>query len=246
LLKESGLLPDRLTALLATLPGPEFRPATTSTQEQGWAVAAAVALGQNMRGLRIGLGERTLESRGVALASLAGDATARNLGDATVFSAVSITGVPTEPLPADRAGMRLRRQFFALDGRPLNLEAVRQGQSFLLLIEAQSETNETHQAMIQQGLPAGWEIADRLGPGDVPNMQWLGTLTETEAQPALDDRYAAAVQLAPGRNFARLAVRLRAVTAGRFELPGGEVADMYRPAVHARQNTARVAVLPAE
>lgn len=246
LLKESGLLPDRLTALLATLPGPEFRPQVTSTQEQGWAVAAAVALGQNMRALRVGLGDRTLESRGVALASLAGNATARNLGDAPVFSAVSITGVPTQPMPAERAGLRLRRQFFALDGQPLDLSRLRQGQSFILLIEAQSETGESHQAMIQQGLPAGWEIADRLGPGDVPNMQWLGTLTETVAQPALDDRYAAAVELTQGQSFARLAVRIRAVTAGRFELPGGEVADMYRPAIHARQNTVRVAVLPAD
>ena len=246
LLKESGLLPERLTTLLGTLPGPEFRPQATSTQEQGWAVAAAVALGQNMRALRVGFGDRTLETRGVAIAAMTGDVQAQNMGDGPVFSAVSITGVPTEPLPAERAGMRLRRLFFALDGQPLDLSRVRQGQSFILLIEAQAESGEQHQAMIQQGLPAGWEIADRLGPGDVPNMQWLGTLTETEAQPALDDRYAAAVTLNTSRNFARLAVRIRAVTAGSFELPGGEAADMYRPAIHARQNSVRVSVLPAD
>ena len=142
--------------------------------------------------------------------------------------------------------MRLMRRFFTLDGQPLNLETLRQGQSFVLLFEAQAETGEAHQAMIMQGLPAGWEIADRIAAGDVPNMQWLGTLTETVALPALDDRYAAAVDLTPQRNFARLAVRLRAVTAGPFELPGGEVADMYRPAIHARQATVRVGVLPAE
>ncbi|HYF09461.1 MAG TPA: alpha-2-macroglobulin family protein, partial [Acetobacteraceae bacterium] len=246
LLRESGLLPERLTQLMGTLPGPEFRPATTSTQEQGWAVAAAVTLGQNLRALRVGLDGRTIEARGVALAALHGDAVARNLGDAPVYSSVSITGVPVQPLPAERNGLRIRRLFFTPEGQPLNLDALRQGQSFILLIEAQSETGETHQAMIQQGLPAGWEIADRMGPGDVPNMQWLGTLTETEAQPALDDRYAAAVELSPGRNFARLAVRLRAVRAGRFELPGGEVADMYRPAIHARQTTVRVGVLPRD
>ena len=39
-----------------------------------------------------------------------------------------------------------------------------------------------------------------------------------------------------------LAVRVRAVTPGRFELPGMEAQDMYRPGVFARQNTGRVVV----
>ena len=44
----------------------------------------------------------------------------------------------------------------------------------------------------------------------------------------------------------RVAVRLRAVTPGEFELPGAEVSDMYRPGVFARQATARIKVLTAE
>jgi hypothetical protein len=44
----------------------------------------------------------------------------------------------------------------------------------------------------------------------------------------------------------RLAVRLRAVTPGTFELPGAEVADMYRPAVFARQAAARITIVAAE
>jgi uncharacterized protein YfaS (alpha-2-macroglobulin family) len=39
-------------------------------------------------------------------------------------------------------------------------------------------------------------------------------------------------------------VRLRAVTPGVFELPGAELADMYRPGIFARQNTGRITVLP--
>jgi uncharacterized protein YfaS (alpha-2-macroglobulin family) len=41
----------------------------------------------------------------------------------------------------------------------------------------------------------------------------------------------------------RIAVRLRAVTPGSFELPGAELADMYRPAIFARQGANRIAVL---
>ena len=44
-----------------------------------------------------------------------------------------------------------------------------------------------------------------------------------------DDRYAAVVALTGEKPDFRLAVRLRAVTPGTFELPGAEVADMYRP-----------------
>jgi uncharacterized protein YfaS (alpha-2-macroglobulin family) len=52
------------------------------------------------------------------------------------------------------------------------------------------------------------------------------------------------VTLEGENRVARIAVRLRAVTAGRFELPGAEARDMYRPAFFARQNTGRIAVLP--
>ena len=42
----------------------------------------------------------------------------------------------------------------------------------------------------------------------------------------------------------RVAVRLRAVTPGDFELPGAELSDMYRPGVFARQGVNRIKVLP--
>jgi uncharacterized protein YfaS (alpha-2-macroglobulin family) len=100
--------------------------------------------------------------------------------------------------------------------------------------------------MIQHGLPAGWEIAARLAGGDVPGMAWLGKLSEPEAQPAADDRYAAVVMLTPEEPSFRLAVRLRAVTPGSYELPGAEVADMYRPGVFARQAAGRIAIVGAE
>ena len=54
---------------------------------------------------------------------------------------------------------------------------------------------------------------------------------------------AAILDLTPEAPEFRLAIRLRAVTAGRFELPGAQVEDMYRPQVYARQNTGRIIVL---
>jgi uncharacterized protein YfaS (alpha-2-macroglobulin family) len=243
LLKESGVAQDRLPNLLGRLPGADLTPAVTNTQEQAWAVAAASVLGRDGRPVRVTFDGRDLPTAPVVGAALTSAGEARNRGDAPVAQAVSIAGVPTSPLPAASQGMRVARRFFAMDGQPLNLDALRTGTEFVLLLEARALTGERHQAMILQGLPAGWEITARLPAGDIQGMPWLGTLTETEAQPARDDRYAAAVTLTTEAPLSRLAVRLRAVTPGRFELPGMEAQDMYRPGVFARQNTARIAVL---
>ncbi|WP_439550851.1 MG2 domain-containing protein [Falsiroseomonas sp.] len=246
LLRESGVAQDRLPALMARLPGADLTPATTNTQEQAWAIAAAFVLGRDGRPVRIAVGDRDLPVQPIVTQALTAATTARNRGDAPVAQAVSITGVPTSPLPAASQGMRVARRFYDLAGQPVNLDTLRAGASIILLLEARNTTNDRMQAMITQGLPAGWEIAGRLGPGDVPGMPFLGTLTAPESQPARDDRFAAAVELTAEQPLARLAVRLRAVTAGRFELPGLEAQDMYRPGVFARQNAARIVVLPAE
>jgi uncharacterized protein YfaS (alpha-2-macroglobulin family) len=244
LLRESGLMADRLSAMLTTLPGGELTPFGTSTQEQAWAVLAAQVLGQGTRAATVAVNGSALPARPVVSVPLSGLGTARNLGTAPVWQSVSITGIPREALPAAREGFRVLRRFYATNGEPLNLDTLRQNASFILLIELRAETNQRHEAMIIHGLPAGWEIASRLPAGDIQGMAWLGTLTEADSQPALDDRFAAAVTLTPQRPFARLAVRLRAVTPGTFELPGGEAQDMYRPGIFARQNAARITVLP--
>lgn len=235
-----------MAALQGRLPGPELTPGGTSTQEQAWAVLAGAALGRDGRPVRVSIDGRAETPAPVVSVALSGPVTARNTGGAAVWQSLSVTGIPAQPAPAGRGGMRIARRFLDLAGQPLNLEALRQNTVFVLLLEGRAETQEAHRAMLQQGLPAGWEIVGRLGAGEVAGMPWLGTLTKTTASPALDDRFAAALELTPAAPEFRLAVRLRAVTAGRFELPGAEVADMYRPQVFARQNTGRVTVLPAE
>jgi uncharacterized protein YfaS (alpha-2-macroglobulin family) len=77
-------------------------------------------------------------------------------------------------------------------------------------------------------------------------MAWLGELSQTEAQPAADDRFAAVLALTPEAPAFRIAVRLRAVTPGSYEIPGAELSDMYRPAIYARQAANRISVLAPE
>jgi uncharacterized protein YfaS (alpha-2-macroglobulin family) len=170
----------------------------------------------------------------------------RNLGDQAVLRTVSATGVPVTALAAARSGMRLGRQFMTMDGQPLDLDKLRQNTIFVLVLEGRAEDGQPHRAMLQHGLPAGWEIAGRFGAGDAPGLSWLGGLSEVEAQPAADDRYAAVVALTAEKPAFKLAIRVRAVTPGTYELPGAEVADMYRPGVFARQNAGRITVQALE
>ncbi|TDG33833.1 alpha-2-macroglobulin family protein [Paracraurococcus ruber] len=246
LLKESGVLAERLPEVIGRLPGAEFTPALANTQELAWAVGAAAVLGRDGRPVRVAVNGREEASAPQLAVALTAPGTARNLGPGPLWSAVSVTGIPAQPAPAGRSGLRIARRFLDLAGQPLNLDQLRQNRVFVLLLEGRAETGQRLRALVQQGLPAGWEIVGRLGEGEVAGMPWLGTLTGAEAMPALDDRFAAALELTPEAPEFRLAVRLRAVTAGRFELPGAQVEDMYRPATYARQNTGRVAVLPAE
>jgi uncharacterized protein YfaS (alpha-2-macroglobulin family) len=245
LLKESGLLPARLATLVSDLPGPNLAPDTLNTQEQAWTAAAAAVLGRDGRPAELMLGNNVRLTAPVISLALTAPETVRNLGRNAVYQSVSDTGVPVVAPPAARAGMRVTRQFFNLDGTPLKLDDLHQNTVFVLLLEGHAEDGQPHRAMLLQGLPAGWEIAGRIAGGPAPGMPWLGTLSDTEAQPAADDRFAAVIDLDAKTPAFRVAVRLRAVTPGEYEIPGAALSDMYRPALFARQASNRITVLGA-
>ncbi|MGI4950468.1 MAG: alpha-2-macroglobulin family protein [Janthinobacterium lividum] len=245
LLKESGLLGDRLPGLIARLPGADLRPEALSTQEQAWAAAAAAVLGREGRPVRLTVDGRP-ETGPLVTVALTAPSMVRNTDEQPVWQSLSTTGIPLEPPPAARNQMRVSRRFFTLGGDPLNLDALKQNTIFVLLVEGRAEDGQDHRAMLLQGLPAGWEIAGRLAAGKTSGMPWLGELTETESQPATDDRFAATMLLGADQPGFRVAVRLRAVTPGTFELPGAVLSDMYRPGVFARQVTGRIKVLAPE
>jgi uncharacterized protein YfaS (alpha-2-macroglobulin family) len=246
LLKESGLLPDRLARLQGSLPGANLSVNGLSTQEWAWLAAAGAVLGRDGRPTRITLDGRALDPAPVVQVALTGPSQAKNLGDRPVWQSVMVRGVPIEAPPASRAGMRVSRRFFTLDGAPLDLDQLKQNTVFILELEGRAEDGQDHQALVMQGLPAGWEIAGRFGSGKQPGMDWLGELSDTDAQPAADDRFAAILPLTGGAPSFRVAVRLRAVTPGDYEFPGAELSDMYRPAVYARQAANRGKVLAPE
>jgi uncharacterized protein YfaS (alpha-2-macroglobulin family) len=244
LLRESGLLPERLTRLVASLPGANLAPGDLATQDQAWAASAAAVLGRDAKPTQMAIDGQIQPRVPVLTVAVARNLQAHNLSDQAVWQSFAASGVPLVAAPAARSQMRVTRKFLNLDGSTLDLDHLRQNAMFVLLLEGRAEDGQDHQAMLLQGLPAGWEIAGRFTDGKVPGMDWLGELSATDAQPAGDDRYGAVLSLTSDGPSFRVAVKLRAVTPGSYELPGAEVSDMYRPAVFARQGANRVSVLP--
>ena len=244
LVQESGLMPGRLPEIRAALPGANLDPDTLNTQEQAWGGAAAAALGAGAAPVSLVADGKALGPAPTVSVALTGMTKLANPGTIPLPGSLTVQGVPVKAPMAARAGMTVKRQFFALDGTTLNPDKLTQNTVFLLVIDGSATDGQDHQAMLIAGLPAGWEIAGRFPGGAVPGMDWLGTLSTPDSQAAADDRYAAAVSLSSDQSDFRLAVMLRAVTPGSFEYPGMVLADMYRPSIFARQNTVHISVLP--
>ena len=98
-------------------------------------------------------------------------------------------------------------------------------------VEGRAEDGQDHQAMMLQGLPAGWEIAGRFGAGKQAGMDWLGELSDTRRAA----RGGRPLRGGAGADRAGAVVPRRGPAArrdaGRLRMPGAELSDMYRPAV---------------
>jgi uncharacterized protein YfaS (alpha-2-macroglobulin family) len=245
LLSEADLLRDRIPALLDRLPPNEATPRYLSTQEMAWAVAAAAATGRDGRPVSLAVDGRALPPAPRVVAPVGTGI--RNDGAEPVWITFSATGIPRAPLAAGREGLRITRRFLNRDGTPTNLDQVRQNDTFFIVIEGRADTNQPHRALAVHLLPAGWEIEPlRLGAGIPEGFPFLGELSDPVGLALRDDRFAAAFDLTADAPVFRTAFAVRAVTAGAFALPGGEVFDMYRPRFFARQAEGRISILPRD
>jgi uncharacterized protein YfaS (alpha-2-macroglobulin family) len=244
LVQESGLMAGDLPAIRATLPGANLDPDALNTQEQAWGGAAAAALGANARPISLIADGRALGPAPTLSLPVHGMVTLRNPGTTPLAGSLVIQGVPVNAPAAARHGMEVHRLFYGTDGSTVDPDKLPQNSVFIMVITGRATDSQDHQAMVLAGLPAGWEIAGRFPAGTVDGMGWLGTLSDTDAQAAADDRYAAALSLTSDHPDFRLAVMLRAVTPGTYDYPGITLADMYRPGIFARQNTVHINVLP--
>jgi uncharacterized protein YfaS (alpha-2-macroglobulin family) len=169
-----------------------------------------------------------------------------NAGSGALWRTVTVRGVPTASPPASGQGLSVSKRYLTFTGNDADPGALTQGQRVIVLITGDSAQGRSLPLVIDDALPAGFEVEMTLGADDAKAgpFKFLGDLSAPDVQEARDDRYIAAMDVEGGKSF-RLAYVARAVTAGDFYLPGAEARDMYRPSVFSRSAGARAKIAPA-
>lgn len=213
----------------------------SSTQEDGWTLLAAAALGSSTT-------DGTISLNGEALAApvyrrfdqtgfSAIDIT--NNGDAATQAKVTVTGYPSVQPDPSSAGFTLFREYFLPDGTPvdIDIDAIAQNERLVVVLTVYPETLGSGQYLLADPLPAGFEIENPdLSAGDgVADFNWLQLDTASHVE-SRTDQYVAAFRFFSEPGSFTTAYLVRAVSPGLFTLPGATVEDMYRPEL--RANTA--------
>jgi uncharacterized protein YfaS (alpha-2-macroglobulin family) len=174
-----------------------------------------------------------------------------NAGAGPLWRTVTVRGTPLASPGAMSQGVSVSTSFWTIQGAPLDLARISQGERVVVRIAGVSRQGRSTSLVLDDPLPAGFEIETALGPDDGKGTgeqgssngpySFLGQINAPLAQESRDDRYVAALNVGGGKAFA-VAYVARAVTPGDFYLPGAEAHDMYRPQIYARSAGTRLAI----
>jgi hypothetical protein len=231
--------PDIARGLQGRLAGAVRDPDSLNTQEEARLLQAASFMLRASGPIRIGAtGANAMSPAGGAPRWAVGrlqSARFVNAGAGALWRTVTVRGTPLAAPPASASGVNIGKTLFTVAGAPVSLDGIRQGDRVIVRLAGQSHQGRTMPMVVDDPLPAGFEIETTLSPGDVESgpYKFLGKLSTASVQEGRDDRYVAAVSVAGNQPFG-LAYVMRAVTPGTFFLPGAQAADMYHPGVSSR------------
>ena len=162
-----------------------------------------------------------------------------------VWRMVTVTGTPISAPAPQQTGLQLSKRLLSFSGASVDPSSLHQGDRVIVVVSGRSAQARSIALVVDDPLPAGFEIETTLGPDDAQAgpFRFLGELSSADVQESRDDRYVAAIDL-PGKSSFSFAYVARAVTPGEFLLPGAQARDMYRPALNARTAASRVAIAP--
>jgi uncharacterized protein YfaS (alpha-2-macroglobulin family) len=236
--------------LQARLDGAVRDPDSLNTQEQARLLQAAHAM------LRAAGPMKVTASGAYALSPVAGqprwavgklaDARFVNAGTGALWRTVTVRGVrgtAISPPTANAEGIGVSKTLWSLNGGRVDPVAIAQGDRVIVQISGRSSQGRSMMMVIDDALPAGFEVETVLGPEDAQSgpFRFLGELSGVSVQERRDDRYVAALNL-PGNQPFTVAYVARAVTPGAFYLPGVEARDMYKPAVFGRSGGGQIVI----
>lgn len=217
-----------------------------STQEQVWSLLAAHAILEDgasgdltLNGIPAdGPIVRVVEDD-TAFASLA----IRNAGDTTETITLTSFGVPEVPLPANGNGYAIQRQYFTMEGTPVDEANVAAGTRLVAVLTVKPFSKSEARLIVNDPLPAGFEIdnPNLMRGGDVRALDWLKLTGNAQHTEFRQDRFIAAIDWRSDKQF-RLGYIVRAVSPGSYHHPAASVEDMYRPQFRAQSGAGRLTV----
>ncbi|MVG13034.1 alpha-2-macroglobulin family protein [Aeromonas jandaei] len=166
--------------------------------------------------------------------------TVTNEGKGSLYVQRTLVGYPEQAPARISKGMSVTRSWFNSDGQPFDPAKVKVGDLVVVRLNVSSES-AVPDALLVEMVPAGFELEnpalgnsiklEELSIEGKPAWQseWNDYLKHQEFR---DDRYTAALDLSEGSNQ-QLVYLMRAVTAGRYQVPPTQVEDMYRPELRA-------------
>ncbi len=163
-----------------------------------------------------------------------------------IWRMITVTGTPLAAPATVQNGLVLTKRMVSFTGGAIVPSQIRQGDRVIIAISGRSGQGRSMALVVDDPLPAGFEIETVLGPDDAQSgpFRFLGSLTTADIQESRDDRYVAAMSLAGHGTFG-FAYVARAVTPGDFLLPGAQAKDMYRPAINAQTAPGRTVIAPS-
>ncbi|MGA9659076.1 MAG: alpha-2-macroglobulin [Asticcacaulis sp.] len=169
----------------------------------------------------------------------------KNTGSGPIWRTVTVIGTSATAPPAESHGLNLTKTYYNLDGSRLDPSHLTQGAKVLVVISGRSDRSEIRPIVVDDPLPAGFEIEATLSNEDAENgpFRFIGELTSLKVSEARDDRFIAALDVSSSKSFS-MAYIARAVTQGDFYLPGAEAQDFYRPETSARTAGSRTVISP--
>ena len=225
------------------------RTRATSTQENAWLLLAVNAANRSDDQLALsfnGADQRGKFARRFSRQGLASaPATIVNRSQAPTRAVVTVRGVPADPQPAMANGFSISRDYFTLDGTPVNPAEVGQNERLVVVLSAIVQDARATNPIIADLLPAGFEIDNPrlVRGGETGEIGWLGEMREPAHTAFRDDRFIAAFKNPRVGDQLKAAYVVRAVSPGRFVHPPAVVEDMYVTDLRARTGLGQVTVV---
>ncbi|WP_417450328.1 MG2 domain-containing protein [Kordiimonas sp.] len=222
-----------------------------STQEMAWIARAAAAFaveGDGQLSATLNGDDRVSAARGLWTGSIGSDLpdgalTVTNTGNSAIRAVKTVRGIPVAAPEPVAEGMRISRAYFTMDGKPVDMAALKRNDRVVVLIEGVATAAAVRDTLVVDMLPAGLEIETT----DVSSFAFLPTLSSTEFTDARDDRFVGVIKLGQWgdwrKNRFRLAYVVRGITPGDYVMPGAFAEDMYKPEFHTQGPVSRIRIV---